>query len=180
VRWLSFKGKWNKYKEFLKYFEKQWVTSVFNKWRIFDCPAGYANTNSPIESFNAVIKRLFTENRRESIGAFINVMMKMIQCYSTPKPFSTEPVPSKSILAAAKKLTLADFKLNDNDRYRISDTKIIEGKTVKRNYIVCIGADKRCNCAGYIKHKICKHLLGNYFFCLYYLIRYSLNVIKTI
>jgi hypothetical protein len=37
---------------FTAYFEKQWIKSKFNKWQIFWTPAGYAHSNSPIESYN--------------------------------------------------------------------------------------------------------------------------------
>ena len=50
--------KWKSWKlfNFSKYFRKQWVESRFQNWCLFNSPLGYTTTNSPIESYNAIIK----------------------------------------------------------------------------------------------------------------------------
>ena len=54
------------------YVNTQWLTGVFNKWMIFNNEPGWANTNSNIESFNAVIKRDFFKRKRFSVyGAIL-------------------------------------------------------------------------------------------------------------
>ena len=76
-----------------KYFEEQWLVSAFNRWQIFRNHPGYPNTKSNIESFNAIIKRDFTERIRLSIANTIRKIMDILIFYSSAnaKEFSVEP-----------------------------------------------------------------------------------------
>ena len=58
-----------------------WLTGKFKKWKIFHNPPGWSNTNSNIESFNAVIKRDFTLRRRYSVYASVEMMEDIILYY---------------------------------------------------------------------------------------------------
>ena len=56
--------------EFVEYFRKQWIVDEFKNWQIFLTSAGYAHTNSPIESHNSLYQfqaiETGTNERRES------------------------------------------------------------------------------------------------------------------
>ena len=56
AKWRDFVDKWKVVcSDFVRYFHKTWVKCETSQkfWRIFDSPNGFANTNRPIESFNA-------------------------------------------------------------------------------------------------------------------------------
>ena len=92
-KWKAFKMKWTTSgaSEFVKYFEKEWICGLHTAWRIFDSPVGYAATNSPIESFNNIIKKCWTRRRRFGVVIFLTeVLVPMLNEYSTDnKPFET-------------------------------------------------------------------------------------------
>ena len=72
--------RWAKDKElvaFHDYFKLQWIDSVFFDWQIFLTPAGYAHTNSPIESYN--IKAQFTKRFNEVFNEVIDYESKNIK-----------------------------------------------------------------------------------------------------
>eukprot|EP00644_Phytophthora_capsici_P010694 jgi/Phyca11/104497/e_gw1.9.729.1 len=45
---------------FAQYFYSQWVVGPFGKWQRFATPSGFASTNNPAETFNALLKRDYT------------------------------------------------------------------------------------------------------------------------
>ena len=71
---------------FHKYFIKQWLKSTFNNWQLFHTPPGFTQTNSPIESYNKVIKKHFTEKIFFNFQQFINYVKIFLntasECYS--------------------------------------------------------------------------------------------------
>ena len=54
--------KWTQlgYVEFRDYFIKEWLCEKFWRWQYFQVPCGLATTNSTIESYNKIIKLLYT------------------------------------------------------------------------------------------------------------------------
>ena len=58
LKWTEFSRQYNKKstKDFLEYFQAQWIDTAFNRWRIFDSVPGFPNTNNSLESFNNQIK----------------------------------------------------------------------------------------------------------------------------
>jgi hypothetical protein len=71
--------RWAKDKElvaFHDYFKLQWIDSVFCDWQIFLTPAGYAHTNSPIESYN--IKAQFTKRIKHHLKSAMDVFNEVI------------------------------------------------------------------------------------------------------
>jgi hypothetical protein len=57
--------------EFALYFQKQWVEGQFNEWKVFNSPAGCATMNNSLESFNAMLKKCFTDCKRYKVGKCI-------------------------------------------------------------------------------------------------------------
>jgi transposase-like protein len=53
--------------EFKKYYNKVWVDGAFKHWHIYNTSPGFSTTNNPVESYNAVIKKFFT-NRFGSLS----------------------------------------------------------------------------------------------------------------
>ena len=83
-------SKWKKkgFSDFAEYFSKQWICSEFKNWQLFLIRPGMAMSNSPIESYNRVIKDYFTNRVKfnmlpdESlIEIFVNVVkFESISC----------------------------------------------------------------------------------------------------
>ncbi|CAF1023365.1 unnamed protein product [Brachionus calyciflorus] len=81
-------NKWKKdptLKDFHDYFNKQLVKSVFNRWQIYLTPSGFANTNSPIESFNNSIKEHFTKRLKYHIISALEVFVDLVHYESDNK-----------------------------------------------------------------------------------------------
>ncbi|ETM99361.1 hypothetical protein PPTG_18584 [Phytophthora nicotianae INRA-310] len=45
---------------FAQYMYGQWITGHFGTRQVFAAPAGFASTNKPVETFNALLKRDYT------------------------------------------------------------------------------------------------------------------------
>ena len=82
-----------------EYFETQWLLPVFDRWQIFRNHPGYPNTNSNIESFNAIVKRDITERIKLSVSEVMTKLRILIINYSTKhaKTFATIPSFDKEI-----------------------------------------------------------------------------------
>ena len=78
-------AKWVKWGlgEFATYFRKQWVDSLFSNWMLFSTPPGYATTNNPLESYNAIIKAFFTNRSKLNIVDMLNTFKQVIQYESS-------------------------------------------------------------------------------------------------
>ena len=68
--------------DFEKYFKKQWCSGKFKNWQIFLTPAGYASTNSPIESHNNDIKSNFTAHIKFHLRPAYEIFSKLIRAES--------------------------------------------------------------------------------------------------
>ncbi|KAG6608822.1 uncharacterized protein IUM83_14815 [Phytophthora cinnamomi] len=51
-------------KRFSQYFSKVWLNQRFWRWQCFHTPSGFATTNNPCETYNAMIKRDVTLRRK--------------------------------------------------------------------------------------------------------------------
>jgi hypothetical protein len=56
---------------FALYFQKQWVEGQFNKWKVFNSPAGCATTKISLESFNTMLKKCFMDHKHYKVGKCI-------------------------------------------------------------------------------------------------------------
>jgi hypothetical protein len=72
-------AKWRTFKEFNKYFHKQWLDSDFKNWQIFNRPVGMATTNGPIESYNNRIKKFFTDRKKFNLLPAIQILSEQIK-----------------------------------------------------------------------------------------------------
>ena len=72
-----------KVKKFFKYFNGQWIYNCFNLWQIYNTPAGFSTSQSPIESFNKEVKLTFTDYTKLSVYECLSALMvTIIEYYS--------------------------------------------------------------------------------------------------
>ena len=64
--------------EFALYFKKQWVEGEFKEWKIFNSSPGCATTNNSLESFNATLKKCFTDRKRYKVGKCIAFIISSV------------------------------------------------------------------------------------------------------
>ena len=134
--------------EFYTYFRNTWIKSMFSAWQIYENPVGYANTNSPIESFNKEIKATFTKRRKLSVLGFVKKMVEIVQYYSNAAlPFETEFKWQNAAKRTAKQIDLSEYVKIDKNRFSYSGYRINILK-------------KTCTCCYFIKWGICKHLIA--------------------
>ena len=79
------KEKWIKLKleKFIVYFEKQWINSPFKNWQLFSTPVGFATANNPVEQYNCIIKKFFTERIKLNVVEMLKCFVKVIQYESS-------------------------------------------------------------------------------------------------
>ncbi|ETN14419.1 hypothetical protein PPTG_22120 [Phytophthora nicotianae INRA-310] len=71
---------------FSQYMSAQWLYGPFSKWQAYATPIGFATTNDPVETFNAVIKRDYTLRRRLKIGTLLRELSACCQDQSLSTP----------------------------------------------------------------------------------------------
>ena len=157
-KWNAFKLKWTKsgLSEFVKYFAKEWIDGLHTAWRIFDSPVGYAATNSPIESFNNIIKKCWTRRRRFGVVIFLNeVLIPMLKDYSTDnKPFEKQFPKRREIINGVDL-----YKEKQIIRRGLNLWEVPIHPASKN--VVVINAQKRsCDCDLWLKWGNCCHLIA--------------------
>jgi MULE transposase domain len=68
---------------FATYFEKEWITSRFNKWSCHHSPSGTAKTNNPVEQFNRVIKRDYSLGTLLPVSTLFEKLLLVVRTKST-------------------------------------------------------------------------------------------------
>ncbi len=147
----NFEKEWNKKgtKNVFEYMNKQWFTGKFSSWQVFTNPPGWANTNSNIESFNATIKRDHSLRRRYSVYGSVDVIIQMIEYYSThKKTFYTIPKFDKKTKSWGKHCAVFKYKKVGRQTYSYKNKYEINTKT------------NSCNCSAFLKNAVCPHILG--------------------
>ena len=100
-------NKWNSngWLRWVAYFTKQLLENVrFSNWQMYHVPPGYPNTNNPIESFNKIVKLVYTNYYVTTIyELFEGLRDKLIYKLSTfPKEFSYYRAPTSAMQKTAK------------------------------------------------------------------------------
>ena len=106
--------------------QKQWFQGVFTKWQVFNNPPGYANTNSPIESFNATFKRDFAKRIKCSVYRALNKIADCAEYYLSARNnyFNKKPKFDQAVKDKATSIALKCFKkLKDKVVYTSSFDK---------------------------------------------------------
>ncbi|KAK1935468.1 hypothetical protein P3T76_000457 [Phytophthora citrophthora] len=84
---------------FAQYMSGQWLTGRYSAWQLYWTPTGFASTNNPVETFNAVLKRDYTLRRRLKMGALLQELSNCCQDKSaSERLFSLEVVASPTLV----------------------------------------------------------------------------------
>ena len=144
-------------------FEHIWHTWIRTNdhtcnWQSFRNRPGFANTNSPLESFNNMIKTQFMKRVVMSIGGALSKLEEIIIYYSSNRrKFHFSPRFLKTVHELATSLTRANFRLINRATvaYTGLHNRFILNVDDERAYKNC-----SCNCTHYTKDGICMHLVG--------------------
>ena len=140
---------------------KTWISPIdhTSKWQIFRNKAGFANTNSPLESFNSRLKTDFFKRVVRSIGGFLTIMCDEIFPYLSIncKKFLNSPRYIENTEKSALKLTKANFsKIN---KHSYSYKGVNNNCTLKFDlpdyFKSCF-----CDCTSFMKDGVCMHLVA--------------------
>ena len=137
--------------KFTNYFEKQWITSVYKKWQIFLTPAGFAQTNSQIESYNCRIKTDFTNRIKYHLHEALNVFKTLINYQSDNiKTIISEGKITKFIYTQAVAILKHSQLIQNGHKYNYNHYN---------NSIATIDSkNKTCSCDRFLDKSVCKHL----------------------
>lgn len=161
--WKNYKGK-NSLKDFISYFNKQWIDSSFKNWQIFCTPAGYPMTNSPIESYNNIIKKFFTNRVKYNILPVCEIFETQIIIQSRsirefprliPIPLSIKKTAITQV--CTDKITESLNELDDNGNpIHVYDHRY---KIAFSSECFCIDCCY-CSCCYFVDKGICLHLVA--------------------
>ncbi len=122
---------------------------------IYHTPPGFANTNSPIESFNATIKRDFFMRKRLSVLGCALKLEDVIKYYSSNDiEFHRYPKFVEAYQKKASLKTIKDFIPTGKKIFKLLSS-------VKKWGDHIINVEKKsCSCPLYLKRAICIHSLA--------------------
>ena len=155
----------------LSYFNKEWLTEArFSNWQMFHVPKGFPNANNPIESFNKIVKLIYTNHTVVSINELLKILTKKLVNFLSvqPKEFKYYREPSKTMIEKAKKLSENSFTRYDASSYwyhkqdKSDKSKFEYNKYVINRYNNQIYTDYdflTCSCHCFYKLYVCKHVV---------------------
>ena len=150
--------KWKSHPElddFVKYVIPQWFEGSFTNWHIWKSPPGFANTNNPMESFNKLIKALFTNYEEQPLIAFIRIIIDhIIPFYSiNTREFLFYRVPLKKTITLAKTL--------DTNKFEVAETTVNVCTFKGKEHTHTINFEnKSCTCRWFMAFAVCAHLIA--------------------
>ncbi|KAE9353247.1 hypothetical protein PF008_g5092 [Phytophthora fragariae] len=84
---------------FAQYINGLWLTGRYSTYQLYWTPTGFASTNNPVETFNAVLKRDYTLRRRLKMGALLQELSNGCKDKSASERFfSLEVVPAQTLI----------------------------------------------------------------------------------
>jgi hypothetical protein len=166
IKYYKYIGEWkDKCPEFSEYFKKQWLDSKFSNWQLYNVPPGMSTTNSPIESFNKILKSFVTDYRKPSIyQLIIKLMDKCIgYCSLNIKPFCWYREPDSGMINRAK-IDIIDSP-KDLFIYLGNNYYLFHGNTQYQlfhtSHPTYPGYEFiSCTCLSFYKNYICKHCVA--------------------
>ena len=106
--------------QFYRYFKTQWIENIFSNWQIFQTPAGFTTTNNPVESYNAIIKRFFTNRLKLNLIPALEIFKN--ECIEPESSREFHYAKTKEVTAClenkAKKLDESKFIKIDKHLYQ--------------------------------------------------------------
>ncbi len=139
--------------EFVIYVVNQWFVGSFSNWQIFKTPPGFANTNNPLESFNKIIKAVFTHFVDHRLFHFIMIILEHMLPYycSIEKKFSLYRVPHKTTVQKARNLVVEKFTMIEEGVCKYVGT--VHVHTI--NFFL-----RSCSCRWFLAFGVCGHLVA--------------------
>ncbi|KAE8916049.1 hypothetical protein PF003_g568 [Phytophthora fragariae] len=115
---------------FAHYFYGQWITGHFNTWQVFATPIGFASTNNPAETFNALLKRDYTLRRRLKMGTLLRELSACCQDQSSSTrafEFAVCPAPTlaRRVMEMVREHLLGVAEGQDIDTVRVGSCCIL-------------------------------------------------------
>ena len=139
--------------DFVIYIWNQWFIGTFSNWHIFKTPPGFANTNNPMESFNKIIKAIFTHYMEHRLFHFIMLIVDHLLPFycSIDKEFKMYRVPHKKTIEKAHILFKAKFTMRGEVtcEYR----GVVHVHTINFRF-------KSCSCRWFLAFGVCGHLVA--------------------
>jgi len=139
--------------DFVVYCWNQWFVGTFANWHIFKTPPGFANTNNPLESFNKIIKAIFTHFLEHRLFNFIMLIIEHILPYycSIDKAFKLYRVPHKKTIQASHNLKLEKFEMEGSTKCKYYGAAHVH--TI--DFVL-----KSCTCRWFLAFCVCAHLVA--------------------
>ena len=160
-RYAQMSDRWRlQFPDFEQYFRMQWHNTVFDQWKVFNSAPGVVNTNNAVESFNATLKRIYTNHSRHTLPALVDIILKRLlpdlamHIYTREKAFSLKRRPDSKTYAKVSAIT--------PDKYNIVTTGLVMRFFKRDDATQCYVADAQnssCSCKGFAKKGYCKHIL---------------------
>ncbi|KAG2892130.1 hypothetical protein PC110_g14600 [Phytophthora cactorum] len=95
---------------FAKYMCGQWLTGLFTSWQAYLTPTGFATTNNPAETYNAVLKRDYALRRRLKMGSLLRELIACCQDQSrNVRAFDFGVVPTATLAGRVSELIRANL-----------------------------------------------------------------------
>ena len=138
--------------EFKKYYNKVWVDGAFKHWHIYNTSPGFSTTNNPVESYNAVIKKFFTNRFKCHMLPCLENFDEVIGSIDHKEFLTYKKIPAKTIKYAKKLIEKRKKFLvtkNENEYTYENEKK----KKYKIDFV-----RKTCTCPFFQDRKVCKHL----------------------
>jgi len=138
---------------FLAYVINQWFRGTFSNWHIYKTPAGFANTNNPMESFNKIIKAYFTRFLEHRLLQFILLIIEhLIPFYSNNiKEFMFYRIPHSKTIKLAKNLVASKFVMDGKSSCSYTGSIHVH----KLNFEL-----RSCTCRWFLAFRVCSHLVA--------------------
>ncbi|RLN95026.1 hypothetical protein BBJ28_00023485 [Nothophytophthora sp. Chile5] len=90
---------------FAQYIRGQWLNRRYSTCQLYWTPTGFASTNNPVETFNAVLRRDYTLRRRLKMGALLQELSSCCHDKSASvRVFSLEVVPAQTLVRRVSKM----------------------------------------------------------------------------
>ncbi|ETI30502.1 hypothetical protein F443_22375, partial [Phytophthora nicotianae P1569] len=93
---------------FAQYIDGHWLNGRFSTWQLYWTPTGFASTNNPVETFNAVVKRDYTLRRRLKMGALLQELSNCCRDKSaSERVFNLGIVPAQTLVRRVSEMIRA-------------------------------------------------------------------------
>ena len=139
--------------QFYRYYKTQCIESIFSNWRIYQTPAGYFTTNNPMESYNAIIKRFFTNRLKFNIIPALEIFKN--ECIEPESSREFHYAKTKEVTTCLEKKAK---KLDESKFIKLD--KHFNQYQHKNGDISSINlTNEKCTCYETVDNRLCLHLI---------------------